>query len=136
MLPKLHQHAWMDATLADFREQVRRYISAEMVPHLDGWRRQGYIPREVWQDFGAMGFLLPEIAETWGGAGASLAYQLVVQDEMTLAEMPATTTTVHSIATHYILDYGTEAQKQRWLPKLVSGEHVGGDRHDRAGLRL
>lgn len=122
MLPKLHQHAWMDATLADFREQVRRYITAEMVPHLDGWRRQGYIPREVWQDFGAMGFLLPEIEETWGGAGASLAYQLVVQDEMTLAEMPATTTTVHSIATHYILDYGTEAQKQRWLPKLVSGE--------------
>lgn len=112
----------MDSSIADFREQVRRYIAAEMAPHLDGWRCQGYIPREVWQDFGAMGFLLPEIDEAWGGAGASLAYQLVVQDEMTRAEMPATTTTVHCIATHYILDYGTAEQKQRWLPKLASGE--------------
>ena len=122
MLPRVHQHAWMDATIEDFRNQVRRYIAAKMVPSLEGWRRLGYIPREVWKDFGSLGFLLPEIDEAWGGAGASLAYQLVVQDEMARAEMPATTTTVHSIATHYILDYGTEAQKQRWLPKLVSGD--------------
>lgn len=121
MLPQLHRHAWMDESIEAFREQVRRYIAGEMTPHLDSWRRQGFIPREVWAPFGAMGFLLPEIDEAYGGAGASLAYQLVVQDEMAKAELPATTG-VHSIASHYILAYGTEVQKQRWLPRLVSGE--------------
>ena len=125
MLPRLHQHAWMDESVEAFRDQLRRYIAGEMTPHLDGWRRQGYIPREVWQGFGAMGFLLPELDEDWGGAGANLAYQLVVQDEMARAELPAGTTSVHSIAAHYILAYGTDAQKQRWLPRLASGELLG-----------
>ncbi len=125
MLPQLYRHRWMDEEIEAFREQVRRYIAGELTPHLDGWRRQGYIPRAVWQGFGAMGFLLPELDEAWGGAGANLAYQLVVQDEMTRAEVPAGTTSVHSIAAHYILAYGTDAQKQRWLPRLASGEMLG-----------
>ncbi|WER50908.1 acyl-CoA dehydrogenase family protein [Cupriavidus sp. WKF15] len=125
MLPQLYRHRWMDEEIEAFREQVRRYVAGELAPNLDGWRRQGYIPREVWHAFGQMGFLLPEIEEAHGGAGASLAYQLVVQDELARAEVPATTA-VHSIATHYILDYGTPEQKQRWLPKLVSGEMLAG----------
>jgi acyl-CoA dehydrogenase len=125
MLPQPHRHAWMDSDIEAFREQVRRYIAGELSPHLEGWRRQGYIPRETWASFGQMGFLLPELDEAYGGAGASLAYQCVVQDELARAEFPASTA-VHSIASHYILDYGTEAQKQRWLPKLASGEMFAG----------
>ena len=125
MLPQLYRHRWMDEDIAAFREQARRYIAGELSPHLDGWRRQGYIPREVWCPFGAMGFLLPELDEVHGGAGATLAYQLVMQDELAKAEVPANTA-VHTIAAHYILDYGTEAQKQRWLPKLASGEMLAG----------
>lgn len=125
MLPQLHRHAWMDADIEAFRDQARRYIERELVPHMDAWRRQGFIPREVWRPFAELGFLLPELPEAYGGAGANLAYQLVVQDELARAEVPANTA-VHSIAVHYILDYGTEAQKQRWLPKLVSGELFAG----------
>jgi acyl-CoA dehydrogenase len=121
MLPQLHRHEWMSEEIDAFREQARRYIVGEMTPQLDGWRRQGFIPREVWKPFGTMGLLLPEIDESWGGAGANLAYQLVVQDELAKAEIPGTTA-VHSIASHYILAYGTEEQKQRWLPKLASGD--------------
>ncbi len=121
MLPQLYRHAWMDGEIEAFREQVRRYISAEFAPRLDEWRRQGYIPREVWRPFGEISFLLPEIPESYGGAGASLAYQLVVQDELAKAEMPVNIA-VHTIASHYILDFGTEAQKQRWLPKVTNGE--------------
>ena len=121
MLPQLHRHEWMSEEIDAFREQARRYIAGEMTPQLDGWRRQGFIPREVWRPFGAMGLLLPEIDESWGGAGANLAYQLVVQDELAKAEIPGNTA-VHSIASHYILAYGTEEQKQRWLPKLASGD--------------
>ncbi|AJG20784.1 acyl-CoA dehydrogenase family protein [Cupriavidus basilensis] len=125
MLPQPYRHQWMDADIEAFREQVRRYVAGELAPHLDGWRRQGYIPREVWGPFGQMGFLLPEMDEAYGGAGASLAYQCVVQDELAKAEVPANTA-VHTIAAHYILDYGTEAQKQRWLPRLASGDMLAG----------
>ncbi|MBO9648571.1 MAG: acyl-CoA dehydrogenase family protein [Variovorax sp.] len=125
MLPPLYRHQWMDDDIEAFREQVRRYIAGEMVPSLDGWRRQGYVPREVWLPFGSMGFMLPELDEAYGGSGVNLAYQCVVQDELAKAEMPANTA-VHTIAAHYILEYGTEAQKQRWLPKLASGEMLAG----------
>ncbi|MEJ8812452.1 acyl-CoA dehydrogenase family protein [Variovorax ureilyticus] len=125
MLPPLYRHRWMDDDIEAFREQVRRYVAGEMAPGLDGWRRQGYVPREVWAPFGRMGFMLSELDEAYGGAGASLAYQCVVQDELAKAEMPANTA-VHTIAAHYILDYGTEAQKQRWLPRLASGEMLAG----------
>ncbi len=125
MLPRLHPHAWMDDSIEAFRDQVRRYVAGEMSPHLDTWRRQGFIPREVWRGFGAMGFLLPELDECWGGSGVSLAYQLVVQDELARAELPVVTG-VHSIATHYIRAYGSPAQQARWLPRLVSGELLAG----------
>ena len=125
MLPQLHRHPWMDEDIEAFRDSVRRYVAGELSPHLDGWRRQGYIPRETWRPFGRMGFMLPELAEEHGGAGATLAYQLVVQDELARAEVPANTA-VHTIAAHYILDYGTEAQKARWLPGLASGELLAG----------
>ena len=125
MLPQLLQHPWMDQDIEAFREQVRRYVAGELSPHIDAWRRQGYIPREVWQPFGQMGFMLPELCEEYGGSGTSLAYQLVIQDELAKAEIPANTA-VHTIAAHYILDYGTEAQKQRWLPRLASGELLAG----------
>ena len=125
MLPQLHRQPWMDSDIETFRDQVRRYIAAEMAPKLPSWREQGYIPRETWRPFGEMGFLLPEMPEAYGGASASIAYQLVVQDELTKAEMP-NNVTVHSIASHYIMDFGTEAQKQRWLPKLNNGEMLAG----------
>jgi len=125
VMPRLYRHAWMDNDIESFRDQVRRYVRAELVPHLDVWRRQGFIPREVWRPFGEIGYLLPELPEAYGGAEVSLAWQMVVQDELAKAEVPANSA-VHTIAAHYILDYGTEEQKQRWLSKLASGEHLAG----------
>jgi acyl-CoA dehydrogenase len=125
MLPQLYRHQWMDEDIESFRDQVRRYVASALEPNLEEWRRQGFIPREVWLPFGDLGFMLPELSEEYGGGGASLAYQLVVQDELARAELPANTA-VHTIASHYILDYGTEVQKRRWLPKLASGEMLAG----------
>ena len=125
LLPKPFQHTWMDADIDTFREQVRRYIERELAPHVPAWRAQGYVPRETWKEFGEHGFLLPEMDEQWGGGGGNLAYQLVVQEELTKAEVHAITS-VHTIASHYLLAYGTEAQKQRWLPGLCSGELLAG----------
>ena len=121
MPPRLHQHAWMDSDLEAFRDQLRKYIANEMLPHNDEWREQGWVPRAAWQGLAEIGALLPEIGEEYGGARTSLAYQLVVQEEIARAGLPPSSA-VHTIATHYILDYGTEEQKARWLPKLVTGE--------------
>ncbi|RGE45376.1 acyl-CoA dehydrogenase [Comamonas testosteroni] len=125
MLPKPYQHQWMDADIEAFREQVRRYIERELSPHAAAWRAQGYVPRETWRGFGEHGFLLPEMDEQWGSGGGNLAYQLVVQEELTKAEIHAITS-VHTITAHYIDTYGTPEQKQRWLPKLCSGEMLAG----------
>jgi len=111
----------MDAEIETFRQQVRRCVADTLVPHLDTWRRQGFIPRQTWRALGDLGFLLPELPEAYGGPGATLAYQLVVQDELAKVEVPAITG-VHSIVAHYILDYGTEEQKQRWLPRMANGD--------------
>jgi len=125
MLPQLYRHAWMDESIEAFRAQVRRYLTQEMVPHLPSWQRQGFVPRDVWQAFGRMGYLLPELDEAYGGSGVSLAFQLVVQDEMARLELPMSLS-VHTIAAHYIRDFGTEAQKLRWLPGLVTGDLLAG----------
>jgi acyl-CoA dehydrogenase len=124
LLPPPYRHRWMDGDIELFREQVRRYIATAMAPDLDAWRRQGFIPREVWRPFAELGFMLPELSDDYGGGGATLAYQLVVQEELARAEFPPSTA-VHSIAARYILDYGTEAQKRRWLPGLANGERLG-----------
>jgi len=125
MTPTLYRYPWMDDDVAAYREQVRRFIAAELTPHLEGWRKQGHIPRKTWRAMGELGFILPELPECYGGSSTSLAWQLVLQDELARAELPANLA-VHSIAAHYILDYGTEEQKSYWLPRLASGEDLAG----------
>ncbi|AQV94698.1 acyl-CoA dehydrogenase [Cupriavidus necator] len=123
MTPKLHQFPWMDADIELFRSQLRRFVEAEMVPRLPTWREQGFIDRDIWRQMGELGMMLPEIPEEYGGSGASMAYQAVVIDELARAEMPMKHS-VHSIVAHYLLEYGTEDQRRRWLPKLASGEWI------------
>jgi acyl-CoA dehydrogenase len=89
----------MDEDIESFRHQVRRYVVSTLAPQLEGWRRKGFIPRETWRPFGELGFMAPELSEDYGGSGGSLAYQLVVQDELARAEVPANTA-VHTIAAH------------------------------------
>jgi acyl-CoA dehydrogenase len=125
MLPQLNRHVWMDEDIGLFRDQVRRYIGAELAVHVDQWRRDGAIPREVWRGPGEMGFMLPELPEAYGGAGVSLAYQIVVQEELSRIEC-APPSAVNVLVAHYLLDYGTEAQKQRWLPRMARGEMIAG----------
>jgi acyl-CoA dehydrogenase len=115
----------MDEAVDAFRDQLRRHISSELAPRLSGWREQGFIPREAWRGLGEMGAILPELPEEYGGSGAPLAYQLVLQDELAREEIPANLA-VNSIAAHYILAYGTEEQKRCWLPRLASGEELAG----------
>ena len=121
MPPRVYRYPWMTDEIALFREQVRRFAQTELAPRLPGWRAQGRIDADIWRRMGELGMMLPELPERYGGAGGSIAHQFVILDETARVEMPMKHS-VHSIVAHYILDYGTPRQRDRWLPKLASGQ--------------
>jgi acyl-CoA dehydrogenase len=118
--------AWMTEDLVLLEDQARRFIDAEFTPHIERWNEEGMYDRDVWTKAGAAGLLCPAIPEQYGGAGGSFAHEAVINRELSLAGFDAFGAPLHSgIVAPYILHYGTEEQRRRWLPKLVSGELVG-----------
>src|ERR1700736_6099824 len=117
---------WMTEDVALLEEQARRFIAAEYAPHLDSWNEGGMYDRDVWTKAGAAGLLCPAIPEEYGGAGGTFAHEAVISRELSLAGFDSFGAPLHSgIVAPYILHYGTEEQKRRWLPRLVTGELVG-----------
>ena len=109
-----------------FADSFRRFIDKEIAPHHAAWEEQGYVNRTVWNDAGAHGFLCMSMPEAYGGAGADKRYAVVLMEELARAGYTGIGFGLHSeIVAPYILHYGTEAQKQKYLPKLASGEMVG-----------
>jgi acyl-CoA dehydrogenase len=125
MLPTPLRHEWMTDEIDMLRVETRRFVEARLVPELARWRAQGFADKGAWRLVGEMGMLLPELPEALGGAGATLAHQLVVQEEFARAEVPASTV-VHCLVAHYLLDCGTEQQCRRWLPRMATGELFAG----------
>ena len=116
---------WETEDAAMFRESVRRFMNEEVVPNDDRWRAQRFVDRAFWEKAGALGALCPSIPEEYGGAGGSFALDAVVTEELSYANCTSVGHAVHGIiSAHYILAYGTEEQKRRWLPKLCSGEWI------------
>ncbi|MES2040172.1 MAG: acyl-CoA dehydrogenase family protein [Pseudomonadota bacterium] len=115
---------WMTPELETFRDAVRRFVAAEVTPHQEHWKKQQHVDRDVWDKGGAMGILLADIPEEYGGSGGSFAHQSIVFEELTYAGDMAFGIHVHAIVAHYILNQGTEEQKQKYLPKLASGEMI------------
>jgi len=117
---------WMTEDLVLLEEQSRRFITAEFVPHIDSWNEHGMYDRDVWTKAGVAGLLCPAIPEAYGGVGGTFAHEAVISRELSLAGFDSFGAPLHSgIVAPYILHYGTEEQKRRWLPKLVTGELVG-----------
>jgi long-chain-acyl-CoA dehydrogenase len=118
--------AWMTEDLVLLEEQARRFFAAEFVPHLERWNEDGIMDRAMWNKAGAAGLLCASMPEEHGGAGGTFAHEAVINREMTLAGLDCFGAPLHSgIVAPYILHYGSEEQKQRWLPKLATGELVG-----------
>jgi alkylation response protein AidB-like acyl-CoA dehydrogenase len=109
-----------------YRDSVRRFIAAEIVPFHHEWEKVGVVPRELWHKAGAAGLLCPNVPEEYGGPGANFLYNVVIAEELGRAGATGPGFTVHSdMVASYILGFGTEEQKQKWLPGMVSGEIVG-----------
>jgi len=122
----LPRPSWMTEDLVLLEEQARRFITAEFGPHIDAWHEAHFYPREVWTKAGAAGLLCPSMPEEYGGAGGTFAHEAVIDREYSRAGFDTFGAPLHSgIVAPYILHYGTEDQKRRWLPKLATGEFVG-----------
>jgi alkylation response protein AidB-like acyl-CoA dehydrogenase len=118
----------MQQELELFRENIRRFIDTEVAPHYAQWEKDEIFPRELWRQLGQQGLLAVDIPETYGGCGTNFLFSMVVQEEFAKANCGAVggPMAVHSdIVAHYILNHGSEAQKQHYLPLMVSGDCVG-----------
>ncbi len=109
-----------------FAESFRRFIEKEIAPHHADWEERGYVDRAIWNKAGENGFLCLSMPEEYGGAGADRLYSVAQMEEIARAGCTGIGFGLHSeIVAPYILHYGTKEQKQRYLPKLASGEMVG-----------
>jgi alkylation response protein AidB-like acyl-CoA dehydrogenase len=109
-----------------FADAFERFMDKEIAPHHDAWEDQGYVDREVWRKAGENGFLCMTMPEEYGGAGADRLYSVAQMEALARRGFSGIGFGLHSeIVAPYILHYGTEAQKQKYLPLLATGEMVG-----------
>ncbi|MDO8906024.1 acyl-CoA dehydrogenase family protein [Hydrogenophaga sp.] len=109
-----------------FRDSFRRFMEKEIAPHHEAWEEQGYVDRAVWNKAGENGFLCMTMPEAYGGAEGDKLYSVVQMEELARGGFSGIGYGLHSeIVAPYILHYGTEAQKQKYLPLLASGAMVG-----------
>ena len=108
-----------------FRDSFRTFLEREVAPHHDAWEEQGFVAREVWNKAGENGFLCTSMPEEYGGAGADKLFSVIEMEELGRSGFSGIGFSLHSeIVAPYLLHYGTAEQKQRYLPKLASGEIV------------
>ncbi|CAN7758100.1 acyl-CoA dehydrogenase family protein [Cupriavidus necator] len=109
-----------------FRDQVRKFVQREIAPHHHEWEKAGCVPRETWLKAGREGLLLCAIPEQYGGGGGDFGHSIVVIEELMRVLATGPGFPLHSdIVAPYILAYGSEAQKERWLPPMARGEKIG-----------
>src|SRR6187397_1552460 len=122
-----HRSPWMTEELWMLRDLARAFFEREAVPHYERWAEQHHVDREFWRKAGDVGLLCAGIPEAYGGGGGTFAHDAVLAEEQARTLDQSFGNGVHSaICAHYILNYGTEEQKQRWLPGMASGDLVCG----------
>ncbi|MFT6154183.1 MAG: acyl-CoA dehydrogenase [Bermanella sp.] len=114
-----------DSDLEGFRDTVRKFLEKEAVPYHAQWEKDGQVSRELWTKAGEMGFLCPTAPEEYGGLGCDFRYSAVIMEEISRSGCSGIGWPLHSdIVMPYILNWGTEEQKQKYIPKLISGELI------------
>ncbi|HEX7784488.1 MAG TPA: acyl-CoA dehydrogenase family protein [Sphingobium sp.] len=120
---------WMTDELNILQESVARFVHRELVPRRECWERDGQVDAAAWECAADAGILCASIPEEYGGGGGNLAHEAVIHQELCRAGLGGSfgiANTIHSaIVAHYVLAYGTEQQKLRWLPAMASGRMVG-----------
>ena len=108
-----------------FRESVRRFIAQEIVPNHPKWEKQGIVPRDIWKKAGDQGLLCCTVPEKYSGPSGDFLHSAIVIEELAKAGASGPGFSLQTdIVTPYILHYGSEEQKQTWLPRMVSGDII------------
>ncbi len=111
-----------------FRDALRKFIEREVTPYHEQWEEDGIIDRAFWEKAGANGFLCMDVPEEYGGMGVTDDYRFnaMISEEFSYACASGPGIGVHNeLCPPYIVAFGTEEQKHRWLPKLATGEAIG-----------
>ncbi len=125
MLLDNYTSPWMDEELHIMRGAVAKFLEKEFVPHMEKWEKQGYLDRDAWLKAGEAGLLCASIPSQYGGGGGNFKHEMVLVEELSYANITGFGNGVHSgIVAHYINSYGTQEQKEKWLPKMANGEIV------------
>ncbi len=120
----------MDRTLFSpdhelFRQAFRTFIAKEVTPHQARWREDGMVSREAWRKAGAQGFLCPWLAEAEGGPGGDFLHSVIIVEELARVHESGFALMLHSdIVVPYIHSFGTDEQRQRWLPGCIDGSLI------------
>ncbi len=115
----------MNEELAMVRDTAIRFVEREMVPDDEAARQRGHVGHALWRKAGQAGLLCADIPAAYGGGGGDFRHEVVFYEEMARRALSGMNSSVHSIVAHYLLNHGTEEQKQRYLPRMASGELVG-----------
>lgn len=108
-----------------FRQALRKFLEKEAVPYYKQWEKDRLIPREFWKKMGEQGYLCPDIDEKYGGSNVDWGFNVVINEELERVGSSLVGIGLHSdIVVPYLMAYGTEEQKQRWLPKCASGDII------------
>ncbi len=109
-----------------FRDSVRKFIAQNVTPYHAQWEEEGLVSREVWQQAGAQGLLGCNVPEEYGGPGGDFLFSVIVMEEFARANAFGPGFSLHSdIVLPYLIRYGTEELKARWVPRMVAGEVIG-----------
>src|SRR5687767_2406531 len=122
----LTKPGWMTEELELLEATCRQFFVKECAPHYDRWEKQGCVDRDIWRKAGTAGLLCASIPEAYAGAGGTFAHEAVIAIEANRAGISGLGISLHNaIVAPYILNYGSEDQKRRWLPRLATGELIG-----------
>ncbi|WP_426170179.1 acyl-CoA dehydrogenase family protein [Sandarakinorhabdus sp. DWP1-3-1] len=109
---------------AAFRDTVRKLFDRELYPNIDRFEHEGIVSKDFWRACGDNGLLCPTVPEAYGGLGLDFGYNAVVNEELAYSGCSAGITLQSDIVADYIVAYGSEEQKQKYLPKMISGELI------------
>lgn len=107
-----------------FRDTVRKLFDKELYPNIDKFESEGIVSREFWRACGDNGLLCPTVPEEYGGLGLDFGYNAVIDEELAYAGSSAGITLQSDIVADYLVAYGSEEQKRKYLPKMISGEVI------------
>jgi alkylation response protein AidB-like acyl-CoA dehydrogenase len=110
----------------EFRNTVKRFLEAEVLPHQTRWEERQYVDREVWEKAGAAGLLCSSMPEEFGGVGVDRGFSMVVMEELARTNASGIGWGLHSeIVAPYILHYGSDDLKKAYLPEMAIGKKIG-----------